>query len=147
MKTLEQRFWSKVKKTKTCWLWVGARNKAGYGNLKVANKYVNAHRVSFEFKIGPIKKGNYVCHKCDNPSCVNPKHLFQGKPIENDRDKVKKGRQVRGVTHPNSKLTESQVILILKANGSHQNIANLFNVSRRLVGMIKNKKIWKHIQL
>ena len=147
-KTIEQRFWEKVKKggDDECWLWIGARNNAGYGNIKAEGKYINGHRLSYKIHFGEIKKGMYICHKCDNPSCVNPKHLFMGIPQENDNDKVKKQRQSRGEKHPISKLTEELVRKIRKESGSHQSLSIKYNVSRRLIGMVKQKSIWKHVQ-
>lgn len=146
-KTLDQQFWPKVKKAAAgkCWEWSGAKNKAGYGNIKTGGKYRNAHRVSYEIHYGTIPKNLFVCHKCDNPSCVNPNHLFLGTPQDNDNDKVTKGRQIRGEQHTLSKLTRESVLQIRKMKGSHQNIADKFGVSRRLIGMVKEKSIWKHI--
>ena len=147
MKTIEQQFWPKVKKVEEdkCWLWIGAKNKLGYGNINVRGKYTNAHRVSYELHFGHIDEKLYVCHKCDNPSCVNPRHLFVGTPQQNDDDKVRKNRQVRGVLHPNHKMSEKEVINIRDECGTHQKIALKYGVSRRLIGMIKSKNIWKHI--
>ena len=146
MKTLEERFLRKVVKTDTCWLWGGAKNNAGYGNMNVGGKYYNAHRISYQLFVGMIKKGLLVCHKCDNPTCVNPLHLFLGTPKENDADKIKKRRHMFGVKHPMSKLTEEQVLKIRKEEGSQQSISERYGVSRRLVGMIRNYKIWKHLK-
>ena len=146
-KTLDEQFWSKVIKGNfdECWLWNGARNKAGYGNINVNGEYTNAHRVSYLLHYGEITPKLYVCHTCDIPSCVNPKHLFLGTPRDNDRDKVGKKRHIFGVKHPLAKLTENEVFKIRLESGTHAEIAEKYNVSRRLVGMIKNKKIWKHI--
>lgn len=133
------------KATEECWLWLGAKNNAGYGNIRVNKKYTNAHRIAYQIYFGEIKKGLVVCHKCDNPSCVNPYHLFIGRPIDNDADKVKKNRHIYGMKHPLSKLTDKQVLKIRMESGSHQSIANRYNVSRRLIGMIKQGSIWKHL--
>lgn len=92
--TLMQRFWKYTKKSRRCWHWIGAKQDAGYGELWCweKRKYVGAHRVSWEIHNGPIPKGLSVLHKCDNPSCVNPKHLFLGTQKDNIRDGMKKGR-------------------------------------------------------
>jgi hypothetical protein len=147
MKTLEERFWGKVDKRSPdeCWEWTGARNNAGYGNMRVGHSYVNAHRVSYKINIGDIPIRHVVCHKCDNPSCVNPSHLFSGKPSDNDKDKVSKGRQSRGETHPMSKLTEKQIKVILETKGSSYEIAKCYGVSSSLIRMIKRGELWKHI--
>ena len=148
-KTIEQQFWSKVdrKSKEQCWEWTGAKNNAGYGNMKVNGKYVNSHRVSYELNNKKkIKEGLFICHHCDNPSCVNPNHLFSGTPLENDADKVKKRRHVFGMKHPRAKLVDQDIIKIKSSSGPHKYIADEYGVSRRLIGMIKQGSIWKHIK-
>jgi hypothetical protein len=96
---LAERFWAKVQKTDTCWLWIGSLlTRGGYGQLGGG---VKAHRVSWELHHGPIPDGMHVCHHCDNPPCVNPAHLFLGTSGDNARDKARKGR----APTPGAKLT------------------------------------------
>jgi len=91
-----QRFWAKVKKTSGCWLWVGAKQRRGYGYLHNGGhskrKPIRAHRYSWEIHNGPIPAGLWVLHKCDAPSCVNPAHLFLGTRSDNMKDAASKGR-------------------------------------------------------
>ena len=90
-----ERFFSRINKTSTCWLWTGTRTKSGgYGILSIDGKYARTHRISFEIHKGKIPAGMHVCHKCDNPPCVNPEHLFLGSHLDNMKDMGRKGRHV-----------------------------------------------------
>lgn len=97
--TVAQRFWRQIEKSDGCWNWAGLRNKFGYGRLTSSGKGARdlvAHRVSWEFHHGQIPNDLCVLHKCDNPPCVNPDHLFLGTKADNNADKVAKDRQARG---------------------------------------------------
>lgn len=84
----KQLFWPKVDMTGDCWIWTAGKLPSGYG------RYLNhfAHRVAYEITHGPIPDGLHVCHKCDNPSCCNPAHLFAGTAKDNMQDRERKGR-------------------------------------------------------
>lgn len=89
-----ERFWSLVEKGSSdeCWAWRGPRDAAGYGRFRVANRPEVAHRVAYTHAIGPIPRGLFGCHRCDNPSCVNPAHIFIGTSQDNFNDMRRKGR-------------------------------------------------------
>lgn len=83
-----------------CHIWQGSKIVRGYGRLQVAGYTVLAHRHSYTLNVGPIPPGISVCHKCDNPSCVNPEHLFLGSAKDNADDMMAKGRGKHGLVHP-----------------------------------------------
>lgn len=89
---LKERFEEKINKTDTCWIWIGAKRKTGYGQICNNGKINSAHRISYELYKGEIPKGLCVCHTCDNPSCVNPEHLWLGTQNDNMLDAKNKKR-------------------------------------------------------
>lgn len=97
----EIRFWLHVQKSDGCWVWDGSANPAGYGVVWTNDKaLVGAHRYSYELHIGPIPEDLHVLHRCDNPPCVRPGHLFLGTAADNVRDMVQKGRARNRATGP-----------------------------------------------
>lgn len=131
-----------------CWVWMGATQVRGYGEMLSNNKKYLAHRASYETFVGEIPKGMYVCHRCDNVYCVNPNHLFLGTQKDNLQDMAKKGRSTVGSKNPMAKLTEEQVKDIKKClslNCSDTEIGKEFNVSRSAIQLIKQGKRWSHV--
>lgn len=141
------RFLSKVRRTETCWLWQGFRDKDGYGSFGIGRKMpsLRAHRVSYWLFIGPIPPGAHILHSCDNPPCVNPKHLRAGTHLENVRDMVEKGRGPSGERNGWAKLSEPAVAEIKRSKGkvSRQELANRFGVCMATISLIWMGRIWR----
>ena len=146
------RFWSKVDRRgpDECWPWEATRNQDGYGRFWLG-ELKSAHRVAWEIANGPIPKGRCVLHRCDNPQCVNPAHLWLGTHADNMADRDAKGRQWdrRGENHPHSKLTELDVICIrhwLKdGRWTQQKIADAFGIGRMTISNINTGRVWSHV--
>lgn len=142
------RFWNKVDKSGDCWIWKASKDQLGYGRFRLGNKNTRAHRVSFLLAHGEIDPSKCVCHVCDNPSCVNPSHLFIGTCHENTKDMVLKKRNVFGERHPNHVLTESDVLGIradVSKGMTHKKISEKYNTQLSQVSLIANRKRWKSV--
>jgi hypothetical protein len=125
-----------------CWIWTGSRHRRGYGR---AGKQGAAHRLFFEYYVEPIKAGNFVCHTCDNPPCVNPFHLFQGTCQDNVNDMVSKNRQAFGEKSGTATLTEADVRRIISEEFSNlplSKVAVEFNVNKSLIHKIRTGEAW-----
>jgi hypothetical protein len=169
IKTIE-RFWQKVKKTDSCWLWTAASDRKGYGKFSVGgshtaegtrrNSMVAAHRFSFELANGAIPNhdsfhGYCVLHRCDNPACVRPDHLFLGTNSDNVHDMDAKGRRVvvamQGSKHANAILTESQVLEIVKRHRvekvSQLQLSKEYGVCHSTINHIFTGRLWGHLGL
>lgn len=145
---MEIRFWHHVKKTEKCWIWLGAKNSKGYGVVRLHRKRANcfSHRISYEMHKGIIPTGKLVLHTCDNPSCVNPEHLWLGTPLQNSSDMRSKGRNKPGTQRYNAKLTEADIPKIRKSKNTNVYLAKKFGVSNGIISEIKNFKRWKHVK-
>jgi len=151
-------FWLKVDQSGDgCWNWVAAINHAGYGLFSFEKKSRLAHRISWMIYHGEIPDGLHVLHKCDNPSCVRPSHLWLGRPEDNMKDTRIKGRSAsqkyRGNHLPSGekhhfyksghKITREQAMEIRKSPLTRKEISSHYGVDVSLISMIKSGKIWK----
>lgn len=138
--SLAQRFWQKVRKTDFCWEWAGAVNPhGGHGRIANGSRDEYVHRVSWRIHNGTIPAGMNVLHRCDNPICVNPQHLFLGTHADNMLDRERKGRTfVPGV---GKKLTDEEVQLIRKLASSVAGkvLAQRFGVSTAQISRVKTR--------
>lgn len=105
----EDRFWSFVNKSEGCWEWQGGKTRQGYGLIYFKGRRWAAHRLSYFLNVSQDIENLFVCHRCDNPQCVRPDHLFLGTPLDNVRDMIQKNRSRKGETHGQAKLTNIQV--------------------------------------
>jgi len=148
---LQVRFWEKVSKTATCWLWTASKNKYGYGKFSVHSAPRLAHRVSWEIENGSIPDGFHALHKCDNTSCVNPEHLFLGTHSDNMKDMTAKGRRAdssrKGERCHLSKLTEQKVLAIRAVRDiPPKQLGAMFGVTGKTVIDIQRLITWKHLK-
>lgn len=162
-----KRFWSKVNKTDHCWEWTASLSRTGYGTFTVTDRDTGlsgrsryksklAHRVSWEIEYGPVPDGMCICHRCDNPRCVRPDHLFVGDNLANMADKKAKGRgrgdfrfrrPPSGERAGSAKLTNTEAAEIrdLYASGlfKQSEIAAAYGVTTTRISFIVNNKSYK----
>jgi hypothetical protein len=141
--SLFDRFADKFTVGEGCWTWHGARNRGGYGQLDYKGRRLVASRISWALFNGPIPKDMVVCHRCDNPRCVRPDHLFLGTRADNNADRDVKGRHVAlsGEQNGFSRLTE-QSVAVIRRGGPALPLARRFGVSVRQIYKIRSGKAW-----
>ena len=135
---------------KGCWVCVShakASHRGGYPVIKRFNRHMRMSRYIFELYNGYIDDKKYVMHTCDNPECINPKHLKLGTAWENTQDMIRKGRKPIGEKVPSSKLTERDVIDIFNDSRGCTTIAKEYGVSKKTIYNIRHGKTWKHLNL
>lgn len=167
------RFWKKVniRSSDECWEWMASCNKKGYGRVKAFGTMTLAHRVSFFISNGYLTDGLFVCHTCDNPSCCNPIHLWEGTNDDNMQDCIAKGRHIsqnpssvsgenhfynrkpelrpKGEKNSRAKLKDADVIEIIRMTREgiipRNQIALMYGVSKGVIGKIAARLSWKHL--
>ena len=156
-----------------CWRWTGFIRASGYGHFTLRhgkNRYTRgtAHRAAWTLYRGTIPAGMFVCHHCDNPSCVNPDHLFVGTARDNTNDMMRKGRRVgpstanrargdnhpsrlkpeclvRGTAHHQAKITENEVLKIRASTMKGVELARIFGLAPVTISRIRRHIIWRHV--
>jgi hypothetical protein len=159
---IDDRFWARVNKNGStpahrselgaCWVWVGAHDRDGYGmfNPRGGTSEQRAHRWSWLLNVGSIPDGDHVLHRCDNPPCIRPEHLFTGTELDNARDKVAKDRHAYGEHNANAKLTADNVVEMRRryAEGgvSYRELAEEYGLQWwSSAKNIIRRRSWKHV--
>jgi hypothetical protein len=154
--TLVERFWPRVQKGPSYWLWTGARRHA-YGEILDHGHKLYTHRVAYELTYGPLLPGQKVCHHCDTPLCVRPDHLFAGTQADNLRDCDRKGRKggfvipelrPRGERCHQSKLTAAQVREIRERHAQGEAIralAQAYGVAQNSARRVIRRTSWRSV--
>ena len=139
-----------------CIEWVGSKNSDGYGRFWASGKVRGAHRVAYAVAFGRFPDGQHVLHRCDNPSCVNPSHIFTGSHSDNMRDMYSKGRKPTpfefiwaakrtkcGDKNPHAALSWSDVRQIRESSATNNQLAERFGVTSTNIRLIRANKTWK----
>lgn len=159
-----ERFWSKVDISGDCWTWTGSKDRDGYGLFSIKCKTVRSHRISYEIANGPLVASDQTLHRCDNPPCVRPDHLYAGSVVQNVKDRDERGRTAtgsrsgpskypeiyRGESNGNARLTADTVKEIraeYEAGGiSTIGIASKYGIGKSQAHNIVSGKAWRDVE-
>jgi hypothetical protein len=145
-----RHFWERVDKTDGCWIWRGGGSE-GYGMVVFQGRFVLAHRLAWELTNGEIRNGLFALHRCDNPPCCNPAHLFLGTHDDNAKDKAAKGRCVSlcGEESPQAKLTARDVVEMRRLRDtrglSWRKLARRFHIGNSHARRVCMRESWRHV--
>lgn len=136
-----------------CWEWTAATNKSGYGRIRIDDVLRYAHRVSYRIHVGDLDDGAQVNHRCHNPRCINPDHLYSGTQKDNIEDAIEQGEflesKPRAQDNPNTVLTEEQVReirqLYRETDHTQRSLASKFDVSKGAIQDVLERKSWDHL--
>ena len=152
-KSVVERFMDKVSMPNGkagCWPWRGQRRTGGYGFFYLKGRFVSAHRTAWALLVEPVGSGACVLHRCDNPPCVNPAHLFLGTQRDNMRDASQKGRIAHGERNGQSRLTAADVMDIRRRVASGEGVTGLgreYGVSHVSVIRAARGSTWAHLPM
>ena len=129
-----------------CWEWSGSRDRDGYGAYFYEGKGYRAHRLALELANGPIPNGMLCCHTCNNPPCVNPRHLYAGTVQDNVDDTRRSGNIPNGERCHSAKLTKSDIRAIRASNETNVVLGARFGVAPSNISHIQRRKTWRHVK-
>jgi hypothetical protein len=149
LKKFEDKFTRRGQRS--CWPWHATRTAKGYGRVNIQRTYFLAHRVAYVLYKGPIPDGvgfhgTCLLHRCDNPECVNPNHMFFGTVEENNNDMARKNRSAYGVRANTAKLDDEKVRAIRTSSATVASIARMYGVGWSCVHKIRERETWRRVE-